>query len=112
MREMDNRWYDSNENLKKIIEYLENHDDLDSIALEIIQLMLKKQNDKDTFLETIGREPGYKMERCYDRDYMFHSAIEMLKFFPGETAERILKETVSYWDIEARADYDEDFYRH
>lgn len=107
-----NRWYDRNENLRKIIEYIKEQDDLDSIALDIIQLMFQKQQDKDDFLEEIGKDITGKRERWYDNDYMFYSAIEMLKFLPDEAAERILRESVSYWDIETRTEDYEDFHRH
>lgn len=106
------RWYDDNENLKKIIEILGKRQDLDSVALDIIQIMFQKQYDKDDFLEVISKDFIDHRERWYDRDYMFHSAIEMLKFLPAHVAERILRESVSYWDIGPRVDEYEDFHRH
>jgi len=106
------RWYDNNQNLKTIIESLKNYHDLDSIALDIIQLMFQKQLDKDDFLETISKDIISRRERCYDRDYMFHSAIEMLKFLPDDAAERILHETIMSWYYEPKANDHEDFHRH
>ncbi len=107
------RWYDDNENLKGIIEALGKRQDLDSVALDIIQIMFQKQSDRDDFLEVISKDFIDQRERWYDRYYMFHSAIEMLKFLPSEVAERILRESLSYCDdMGSKADEYENFHRH
>ncbi len=105
------RWYDNNETLRKIIESIGSHPDSDSIAIDIIQLMFQKQQNKDDFLETINKEFIDQRGRWYDKDYMFHSAIEMLKLLPNELAERILKETVSCWNFDIETNRHEDLHR-
>ncbi|HSA06708.1 MAG TPA: hypothetical protein P5556_05980 [Candidatus Gastranaerophilales bacterium] len=109
-----NRWYDNNQNLKIIIDSIitAHQNNLDSIAYDLIQVMFEKQPDKDDFLEIISKNINSQKDRWYDNNYMFHSAIEMLKFVSPEAAERILKETLYLWQYEDKIDEYEDFHRH
>ena len=65
-----------------------------AFALEIIQSAISRQADKDAFLETLKNE-GLKIgKRWYDKDDVFHSAIEMLKFLPPAEVQELFRDTI------------------
>lgn len=75
------RWYDKDEALKRIMEFLENSDAdrQDEVANDIIQLIVNKQYDVDNFIQVINSQTPEIRNRWYDKDETMHSAIEMLK---------------------------------
>jgi len=91
------RWYDNNENLRGIIEALKitPQGNLEPIALDIVQLMLEKQPDADDFLEITNKNFISDKHRWYDRNYMFHSVMEMLKHLSVDEIEKLLREMFS-----------------
>ena len=96
------RWYDENENLREIIEALKitHQGNLDSIAHEIVQLMLEKQPDADNFIENANKDFVPDRHRWYDKNHSFHSAMEMLKHLPEDETESLLKEILSPFSYE------------
>ena len=75
------RWYDKNETLKQIMEFLEksNLQTRDNIANDIIQLIINRQYDVDNYIHFINDNDSLSRNRWYDIDETMHSAVEMLK---------------------------------
>lgn len=93
----NNRWYDNNSNLKTIVESLRDMDRnvRDAFALDIIQSAISKQSDKDTFLTILNNnEPLTIGKRWYDREDLFQSAVEMLKFLQPHEIEELFKDAM------------------
>lgn len=79
---MDNkRWYDKNEILQQIMNMLENTDPAlrEDIANDIIQLIINRQYDIDSFIQIINNHTPFNRNRWYDKNETMHSAAEMLK---------------------------------
>jgi hypothetical protein len=93
------RWYDDDETLSKMIDALKkmNQQTRSMFALDLIQILIEKQPDKDTFLEEVAKENFCDFERWYDSDEMLHSALEMLKHVHPEEKKELYRE--SLWVI-------------
>lgn len=86
------RWYDQDENMKLLINILEklSEDAQNSIAEEIIQLLMQRNIDSDSLIEKIEYVPN--RHRWYDKNETLHSAIKMLKKFSGEERKEVFSE--------------------
>jgi hypothetical protein len=91
------RWYDKNEILKQIMELLESSDPdtRNDIANDIIQLIVNKQYDVDTFIQAINEQNLPSRNRWYDKDETMHSAVEMLKNIEESEKNELFKEILT-----------------
>lgn len=73
------RWYDKDENMKLLINMLEKFpfEAQESIAEEIIQLLMQKDIKADEFIKNLEYVPS--RHRWYDKSESVHSAVKMLK---------------------------------
>jgi hypothetical protein len=82
MTENFTRWYDKDEKLKVIVQFIELLDDekKEEIANDLIQLILEyKKTTADKMIETLNKNYVEVRKRWYDRSENLHFAIEMLK---------------------------------
>lgn len=89
------RWYDSDNNIKFIVNVLEKMDSESrkSLAADIIQILINdKGQNTDELIENITANPVLSLNRWYDQDETVHSAVEMLKFTDNDEKKELLKE--------------------
>ena len=89
------RWYDKDENLKIIMQTLENLDPETRllIAADIIQMAVEsKVPNTDNFIDDLNAEYIPIRRRWYDTSESLHSAIEMLKLISEEEKQEFLRE--------------------
>ena len=94
----ETRWYDKNQGLKNILNFLENapQEIRINVAIDIIQFITQENfasiNELAEFSKTnyIGQA-----NRWYDADYTVHSAIEMLKLLTEQELYIVINEIAS-----------------
>jgi len=91
------RWYDTNDALKQIMEIMENSDlnTRHDIANDIIQLIVNQQYDVDNFIQIINDQSPLMSNRCYDKDEIIFSAVEMLKILNKNEEKELFKKILN-----------------
>jgi hypothetical protein len=86
------RWYDKDENLKLLFKLLQKLPlaEQNTIASEIIQILMQKNNHSDEFISNLDYIPD--RHRWYDKSETLHSAIKMLKNLSPEDRSDVLSE--------------------
>ena len=89
------RWYDKDEKLKLIVQFLECLDEQTKheIANDLIQLILDyKKNKSDDMIELLDQNYVEIRNRWYDKTDDLHFAIELLKQTTSEERHEIIRE--------------------
>lgn len=86
------RWYDQDENLKLLFKLLQKLplNEQNSIASEIIQILMQKTAHSDEFISGLEYIPD--RHRWYDKSETLHSSIKMLKNLSVEERSDVLSE--------------------
>lgn len=89
------RWYDKDENLQLLFKLLQKLplDSQNTIASEIIQILMQKNIHTDDFISEI--EYISDRHRWYDKSETLHSAVKMLKILSPEERCEVLSEVFS-----------------
>ncbi len=89
------RWYDKDQNLKLIMDTLENVEDETklSIAVDLVQMIAKEKVPyTDDMIDELNSFYIKNRRRWYDYPETLHSAIELLKQVDDEIKDEIFKE--------------------
>lgn len=89
------RWYDKDDNLKLLFQLLQKLpvDAQNTVASEIIQILMQKNIHPDDFISEI--EYIRERHRWYDKSETLHSAVKMLKILSPEDRCDVLSEVFS-----------------
>ncbi len=89
------RWYDKDDNLKLLFQLLQKLplDAQNTIASEIIQVLMQKNIRPDDFISEI--EYIADRHRWYDKSETLHSAVKLLKILSPEERAEVLSEVFS-----------------
>ncbi|MEI8378263.1 MAG: hypothetical protein WCF95_06960 [bacterium] len=89
------RWYDHDENLKLLFKLLQKLplEEQNTIAFEIIQILMQKNSHSDEFISNLDYVPD--RSRWYDKSETLHSAIKMLKNLSAEERSEVISEVFS-----------------
>lgn len=89
------RWYDQDDNLKLLFQLLQKLpvDAQNTIASEIIQILMQKNIHTDDFISEIEYIPD--RHRWYDKSETLHSSVKMLKILSPEERSEVLSEVFS-----------------
>ncbi len=104
-----NRWYDKYADLKQVILILETLDknDLELVAQDFLQIMLKKYQDKfDEQIQKLTDNAPPKYSRWYDKNYNLHTCIEFLRIAEDNDKQELINSfKMSLLNFIANANY-------
>lgn len=91
------RWYDKNQDLKDVFEFIEGLDeDIQAqIAQDILQILMSEFGiNLDSRINTVTQNCTYNYKRWYDDNRELFTSFEIVKEFPEQLKEEVAKKIV------------------
>ena len=91
------RWYDKNERLKSVFEFIKAMDIpvQNEIAQDIIQILLNDLNiDLDERINAVHKNYDYECKRWYDNNIDLFTSFELIKNLPDELKTEVVKKII------------------